>query len=283
MKKWLPILFLCVLVVVTLMVWFHIFSRGDAYLTVSFLDVGQGDAILIESPTGVQVLIDGGPDRSVLRSLAREIPWYDRTLDVVIGTHPDQDHVGGLSYVLKRYNVAHIFHVGLSAETAASEAFEGAYENEPDSQSHISRRGTVIDLGGGAYIRFLFPDREVEGIETNTASAIVEVVYGDVEFLLTGDAPESIEKYVVSLEGVVLQSEVLKLGHHGSKTSSAEIFLKTVDPDYAIISAGKDNKYGHPHKEVTDRLHSLGINFLGTYEEGTITFETDGHMVTVVK
>jgi competence protein ComEC len=244
---------------------------------VSFLDVGQGDAIFIKSPTGVHVLIDGGPDRSVLRALSDVMPWHDRTIDVVVGTHPDQDHVGGLSYVLERYHVRHIFYAGFQRETAASIAFETARKDEPSAQSHTSRRGTIIDLGGGAFIRFLFPDRPVEGVETNTASAIMELVYGDIEFLFTGDSPEAIEKYVVTLDGEKLQSEVLKLGHHGSNTSNSEIFLKTVNPDYVVISASKDNSYGHPHKEVMDRLKNLGIEWLGTYDEGTITFETDGH------
>lgn len=283
MRKWLPISVLCVLVVVTITVWFCIFSTPEDVLTVAFLNVGQGDAIFIESPTGAQLLIDGGPDRSVLRALGEVVPWYDRTIDVVVGTHPDQDHIGGLSYVLERFEVKHIFHAELPAETSASEAFERAYEDEPGSQAHISRRGTIIDLGGGAYVRFLFPDRDVGGMETNTASAIVEVVYGDVEFLLTGDAPEAIETYLISLEGEKLESEVLKLGHHGSKTSSSEVFLRAVAPDYAIVSAGRANSYGHPHREVTDRLTQLGIAFMGTYNEGTITFKTDGETLQRIK
>lgn len=251
-------------------------SLQEGLLRVTFLDVGQGDAIFIESPTNTQMLIDGGFDRSVLRRLGARMSVTDRTLDVVLATHPDADHIGGLISVLERYDVEHIFHSGVLTDTPAYENFE---RNRKGSSgvSRISERDTVIDLGGGAYVRILFPDRRLsEHTETNQASAIVEVVYGDVEFLLTGDAPQSTENYVASLEGLGIQSEVLKAGHHGSRTSSSGSFVDAVHPSHVVVSAGKDNRYGHPHKEVVDRFMGIGASILTTYDHGDVVFETDG-------
>lgn len=248
----------------------------DAVLTVSFLDVGQGDAIFIESPTGIQMLIDGGADKSVLRRLSAHMTPLDKTIDVVLATHPDTDHLGGLSYVLQRYRVEHVFTSGVVTDTPAYGAFQKAL-GESGARVHLTMRGTVVDLGGGAYVRVLFPDRTLsQAVESNRASAVLEVVYGEIEFLLTGDAPASVEEYVVRLERDTLASEVLKLGHHGSRTSTSELFVAAVTPAYAVISAGEDNRYGHPHREVLETVSVSGAQVLGTYEAGTVTFETDG-------
>lgn len=249
---------------------------SEALLTVAFLNVGQGDAIFIESPVGTQMLIDGGPDASILRELGNVMGFSDRSIDVVLGTHSDTDHIGGLSYVLKRYDVAHIFHSGVSSDTPAYEAFKDAFRTS-GGLVYVTMRDTIVDLGSGAYVRVIFPDRRLsENTEANLSSAVVEVVYGDMKFLLTGDAPKSIEAYIVHLEGSALASEVFKVGHHGSNTSSADAFVAAVHPVYAVISAGKDNRYGHPHKEVLDRLGEEHVTVVGTYDRGTIIFETDG-------
>lgn len=270
-----PLGFLFVLFLMCSVVVYGVLERDAKFLTVSFLDVGQGDAILIEAPGGVQMLIDGGANRSVLRELSSELPFYDRSIDVVLATHPDADHIGGLSYVLERYQVKRLFHSGVTADTPAYENFVAAMGSE-SAELYQSRRGTVIDLGGGVYARVLFPDRPLPNAETNTASAVVQLVYNGIEFLLTGDAPESVERYVVSIEGISLASDVLKLGHHGSRTSSSEVFLDAVAPEIAVISAGKDNRYGHPHPDVVARLIENSIASIATFEEGTIVFQSDG-------
>ena len=143
--------------------------RNDAaLLTISFLDVGQGDAIFIESPTGRQVLIDGGPNRAVLRALTRVSPWYDRSIDVVIATHPDADHVTGLVDVLQRYVVSLIVESGVSADTPQAESMLASVAREK-TERLTARRGQIIDLGGGAFLEILFPDRDPTSMETNTA------------------------------------------------------------------------------------------------------------------
>ncbi len=253
-------------------------ARGG--LTVSFLDVGQGDAIFIESPTGKQVLIDGGPNRAVLRELARVIPWYDRSVDVVIATHPDADHVTGLVDVLQRYRVSLIVESGVAADTPQAESMLKSVANE-GAKHLLARRGQIIDIGGGAYLEILFPDRDPGGLETNTASIIAKLVYGETSFMLTGDAPDSIEKYLVQLDGEELRADVLKAGHHGSRTSSSPLFVGMVDPEYAIYSRGCDNTYGHPHAEVQETFSTLGVDTLDTCNEGTVTFVSNG--ISVVR
>jgi competence protein ComEC len=251
------------------------FSTPSPYLEVTFLNVGQGDAILIETPDGAQALIDGGPDGTVLRELARELPWGDRTLDLVIGTHPDKDHIGGLIDVLARYTVASILTTENTGETTAASQYQKALTAETDIV-HMARAGQVYTLGASTTITILSPARDPSLLESNTASIVVKLSYGEIDFMLTGDAPESIEDYISVTYGELLQSEVLKLGHHGSKTSTGELFLATVKPTYAVVSAGADNSYGHPHEEVVNRVVAAGITIKSTADGKRVKFVTDG-------
>ncbi|MEK9153926.1 MAG: MBL fold metallo-hydrolase [Patescibacteria group bacterium] len=270
-----------ILFIITSTVWYAVIreERGGV-LTVSFLNVGQGDSIFIDAPSGRQVLIDGGNGRSVLRELSNVSPWYDRTIDVVIATHPDQDHIGGLPEVLSRYRVSLIVESDVKDENGAdSAAFEKAAARETltGAQRLVARRGQIIDLGDGAYIEILFPDRAVPAVETNTGSIVARLVYGDTAFMLTGDSPQSIEKYLAAIDGKKLHSNILKAGHHGSKTSSAELFVGFVGPEYAVFSRGCDNKYGHPHAGVVALFKRFEIPTLDTCKDGTITFVSDGN------
>lgn len=249
---------------------------GAPPLIVAFLDVGQGDAIFIQSPTGTQVLIDGGINRDVLAPLAQVMPFFDYSIDVVIATHPDKDHIGGLPHVFERYAVAHIIDSGLE-DTSDAYALYAEMRELENAVYRVARRGDVIDLGGGAYLRVLYPhgDESVPPKDKNDASVIVQLVYGETEAMLTGDASMSIERQLIVIDAH-LESDILKAGHHGSKTSTAQEFLDVVRPQYAIVSAGKDNSYGHPHADVVARLVSASTTILTTFEEGTIVFESDG-------
>jgi len=261
---------------ITGVIWYAVFAeeRGNT-LTVAFLDVGQGDSIFIEAPNGNQVLIDGGSGRGVLRELSKVMPFYDRSIDVVIATHPDKDHIGGLPLVLRRYHVNLFLEPGVTNDTGAYAALRRAVV-ERGVKNVYARRGMQVILDDGVMLRILFPDRDVAGMESNTASIVAQLVYGDTEFLLTGDSPKSIEKYLVSVVGKSLESDVLKVGHHGSKTSSNESFIGIASPQYAVISAGEDNRYGHPHEEVLDILKQFEVEILSTYERGTVIFKSDG-------
>ncbi len=248
---------------------------GGGDLSVTFLDIGQGDAIFIESPTGVQVLIDGGQNGAVLRHLAEEMGFFDRSIDIVLATHPDKDHVGGIPDVLDRYDVSEVVMTENEGTSAAAELFQDRVDAE-GARVTYARRGMQYNLGGGALLSILFPDRDPSKLESNASSIVARLVYGNTEFLFTGDSPKAIEEYLVTLDGSGLQSDVLKVGHHGSRTSSSASFLEAVQPTYAVISAGKDNQYGHPHKEVLDALSGVGAQTENTAERGSITFISDG-------
>lgn len=264
-------------VVVNIFIWsavFHADRRGE--LRVAFLDVGQGDAIFIEAPNGNQLLIDGGPSGgALLRSLGREMSFWDRTIDVVLATHADQDHVGGLPSVLQSVNVTNVVTTENVSTTGVYTAFKKALAE--NGVHHILARapGRII-LDDGVVFEILFPNGNTTDWETNTASIVGRLSYGDTSFLLTGDSPQSVEKYLVGAHGGKINADVLKLGHHGSKTSSSEVFLSAVSPEYAIVSAGRGNKYGHPNKEVIDLLSKFSISTINTANTGTILFETDG-------
>lgn len=248
-------------------------TRGE--LTVAFLDVGQGDAVFIEAPGGNQMLIDGGPNKSVLRELSKVMPFYDRSIDAVLMTHPDADHIGGLPDVMDRYEVGLLLESGVESDSAVYEETELKIERLKIKRLEV-RRGMIVDLGQGTYLEILFPDRDPQGMETNAASIVARLVYGQSEFLLTGDSPQSIENYLVDAEGAFLQSDVLKVGHHGSKTSSSAEFVSAVSPEYAVISVGEDNRYGHPNQETLDVLSNINIKILRTDEQGRIVFKSDG-------
>jgi competence protein ComEC len=203
------------------------------------------------------------------------MPWYDRSIDVVMESHPDADHIGGLPDVFANYKVGVFMEPGVHSSTTVDNEVEKDVIKEPTKEI-LARRGMVVDLGGGARLEILFPDQDVSGWETNNASIVARLVYGENEFLLTGDSPTKIEDYLMGLDIKSLESDVLKAGHHGSRTSTSLPFLAAVNPQYAVISAGKDNKYGHPHQEVLDNLNSYGVKILRTDQSGRIVFQSDG-------
>jgi competence protein ComEC len=199
---------------------------------------------------------------------------------MVLLTHEDKDHVGGLPSVFSRYDIATFVRTENQGENIIADSID-SYAEDDGVEFVRARRGMEFDLGGGALLTILFPDRDPSFLESNTSSIVARLTYGDSEFLLTGDSPESIEKYLVGIDAANLRSDVLKLGHHGSRTSSSDIFLDAVRPGYAIVSAEKDSRYGHPHKEVVEAVRGRNVTLLSTAEKGSITFETDGQTLTL--
>jgi competence protein ComEC len=170
-------------------------------LKVSFLNIGQGDSILIQGPTGIKMLVDGGPDRSVLRELSKVLLPWDRKFDVLVSTHPDKDHISGLGDVLARYAVAHFLEPGIPDKTAISHHVMDSVSKESGLVHTIVKRGMRLHLGGDAYADVLFPDRdESSQKETNDGSVVLHIVYGSTSFLLTGDLPSTYEDYLVGLD-----------------------------------------------------------------------------------
>lgn len=274
------IYFVLILLLINITIFYSIHYISDRKMTVAFLDVGQGDATFIKVPGGVQALVDGGANSQVLRELGKVMPFYDRSINVVVATHADQDHIGGLIEVLKRFKVDLFIRSNATSSSAVYIELENLIK-EKKIKEEVIMSPEILFLGPGAELDILFPTQDTAGWETNDASIVSKLVYGRNSFLLTGDSPQLIEKYLVSKYGDFLDSDVLKVGHHGSKNSSAELFVGTVSPTYAVISAGLNNRYGHPAPEVLDILKDFSSQILETLGQGMIVFQSDGLNISV--
>jgi competence protein ComEC len=271
------------LILSNVFIWREVLATPEENnLKVYFLDVGQGDATFIESPNGNQVLIDGGPmDNSVLRSLGEVMPISDRSIDMVIATHPDADHIGGIAEILNRYDVGMYIESGnRTKDTKTFSALQKTVEEKENQgmKVKIASRGEryILDEQKGVYLDILFPDKDVSNVESNLASIVVKLSMRESCFIFMGDAPKSTEAHLIFVDDSNLDCEVLKAGHHGSRTSSMEDFVRMVSPQYVVISSGKNNRYGHPHKEVIDIFKKLNIEILRTDEMGTVEIDSDG-------
>jgi competence protein ComEC len=273
------LIILGVLVGLNVLAWLAVWDLSHNFLEVIFFDVGQGDSIFIEIPHhglgGGQILIDGGPSSVILEKLGTEMPFWDRTLDLVILTHPEHDHMAGLLEVLKRYEVKNILWTGILRPTAEFQEWQKLIAQE-GAEIHIAR-STTCALSESAYLEILYPFESMEGKEianTNNTSIVARLVFGANSFLFTGDASQAVEKKLLQKD---IDSDVLKVGHHGSKTSSAEEFIRAVSPKIAVISVGKDNSYGQPHSETLAVLEKYGITVLRTDISGDIKIISNGH------
>jgi len=265
------IMFLVLLVVVS----FWLYSELDyGKLKVYFLDVGQGDSILIKTPSNHQILIDGGPDNKVIQRLSKHMMFFDRTIDMVVLTHPEKDHISGLIDVLKRYKVNTILETGMNCETFECNEWENI-KKQKNIQSMYAQIGEKFDFGDGAEINILHPFESIHNVELkdkNLGSIVIKLIYGNTSMLFTGDIEQLVEKKLLSA-GLDISADVLKIAHHGSKTSSSEDFLKLVDPIFSFIEVGQNNRYGHPSSEVLLRLQEIGTQILRTDEKGDVTVE----------
>lgn len=276
--KYIPLAVLVALSFVAVMVWQPLVYSQQRVLMVSFLNVGQGDAVLVTTPSGKQLLVDGGRDSTVLRELGSILQRGDRSIDMVLATHPDSDHIAGLVEVLKRFMVTTVVASGVEHESSIAEVFTNTAQQAPHYIE--ARRGQVYDFGDGVLLHILFPDREVASVESNTGSVVAVLTYGEHSFVLSGDSPQSIEKYLVSIDNGLLHANVLKAGHHGSKTSNATTFVGTVGAQYVVYSRGCDNSYGHPHTEVLERFVQFEAVALDTCTDGRVTFTSDGTILS---
>lgn len=264
------------LVIAVGIVLYFAYKSHEGTLKVVFLDIGQGDAIFIESPTGNQVIIDGGPGSTLVSQVSKQMSFFDRHIDMILVTNPDKDHFEGFIPLLSRYTVETLVEPGVSAdENSVYQEFHRLIAEKSIPIIH-TRVGQKILLGGGVHIDILFPDRDVEDVPHNDGSLVARLVYANTSILLTGDTTKNIENYLLDKYPQFLRADILKVAHHGSKTSTIDEFVKAVDPSFAIISAGKGNSYGHPHQETLDTLSNNGVETLVTMDEGAIIFESDG-------
>jgi competence protein ComEC len=278
-KKQFKYYFLGLLLVATIFVWYAVFAESREGLEVDFLDVGQGDAIFIQAPNGNQVLLDSGPNKKVLSELSKIMPFYDRSIDLAIESHPDNDHIAGFIDVLKKYNVSVVMDPGVEVDTPVYQELESIIK-QSNIQKILAKRGMRINLGDNIYIDVLLPVVNNPNFSPHDGMVVLKLNYGKNSFLLTGDMENKMENYLMSIDKN-LKSNVLKVGHHGSKTSTSEALLGYVNPDYAIISVGKDNRYGHPHQEVLERLNQFQIPILRTDEKGMIKIKSNGENLQI--
>ncbi len=280
-KKYFRWYLLLLLIVASVVLWrAYLKESREGVLTFAVLDVGQGDALFIESPTGKQVLVDGGAGKNLLREISKVVPWYDRDLDVLFVTNPDRDHYEGFISLLDKYRV------DLFVESGTKNT-EGSYDvllNKIGSKGIkkiTALRGQRVDIGGGAYLEILFPDRDISGLSPNDGSIVMKLVYGETSALLQGDSTARIEGYLLTLGTTTLRADIYKVGHHGSKTSNTLEYLTAVKPLWAVISSGEENSYGHPHKDTLENLKTLNIKTFATCNNGRIVFESDGRTFTL--
>ncbi len=257
-------------------------GSASGTLEVYFFDVGQGDSELIRLPGGENILIDAGTSSTEdelvgeLRSLGAE------TLDLVVATHPHADHIGGMAAVIDAFDVRQVVMPRISeSDTPTTKTYENLLQSIADKGLTITpaEPGDELLSSGGAVLTVLAPNGEDYG-DLNNYSVVLRLTYGEDSFLFTGDAEEASEEEMLSLDWP-LTATVLKCGHHGSETSTSPSFLDAVSPQYAVISCGVDNDYGHPDAVTLEKLEAAGAEVFRTDLQGTILASTDGSGVTM--
>lgn len=247
--------------------------EGGEELTVHFISVGQADSIFIDYGD-YDILIDGGnnSDGPLVVEYLKELETDD--IEIMIATHPHEDHIGGLDDVLEAYSVETIIDSGLDYDSKTYKDYYSAAQNE-EGATFIQDKNMTFELGENVILKILETGDDFK--DTNDFSVIVILDYNDIEFLFTGDMESHVE-----LESLNLFSDidVLKVGHHGSSTSSSNEFLNVTKPEYAVICVGEGNKYGHPHAETLEKLNARNIDIYRTDELGHIIVTTDGNNVT---
>lgn len=246
-------------------------------MSVTYLNVGQGDSELIQV-NGINMLIDAGTNAGA-NNLVKDLKNRGiKTIDIAIATHPHEDHIGGMDEVLENFDVKSFYAPKVAHTTKTYENMLKAVKNEGLKIQQI-KEGTKIDLGKDTEVQVYSPVKS-QYEELNNYSPVMKISYGQNSFMFTGDAESLVEKEILN-ENKDLKADVLKLGHHGSHSSTSEEFLKAVNPSIAVVSCAKDNKYGHPHKETMSNLKKAGITVYETFRDGDITINSNGKKLDV--
>lgn len=252
----------------------------DSKLMISYMDVGQGDAAYIKV-NGNDILIDAGP-RSNSKELLEQLKAKNiDDFELVIATHPHEDHIGGMVDVFKEYEVKAFYSPKITHTTKTYENLVKAVKDEGLKTKEL-KGGMVIDLGEGAKFEVFTPQKS-EYEELNDYSPIMKLSFSDTSYLFTGDAEKLAEEEALAKYKTSLDSDVIKFGHHGSSSSSSNTFIEAVSPKYGIISCAKDNKYGHPHRETLDIIKKYNIKTFRTDTEGEIILTSDGKSINFNK
>jgi len=283
--------------------WQEFFAlAGPQNLKVDFLNVGQGDSEFIQTPEGHKILIDGGPDSTVLSKLSSLLPFWDRSIDLVILTHPESDHMQGILDILPKYNVKYFLWTGVVKDAPEYKQLITLLQKAGNGQNSLlaslSNSGYLLGRtkvlyasageeikAGSVLIDTLFPFKSLEGFKltasANDTCVVSKIIYGKESFLFTGDIDSAAEKQLVN-SGENISANVLKVAHHGSKYSTSDLFLAAVAPKIAVIEVGK-NTYGHPTPEALQRLQEFGIKIFRTDQDGDVEFVSDGNNIKLLK
>jgi competence protein ComEC len=265
------------------LIWLAVIVAPPKQLEVSFLNVGQGDAVLVQTPSRYQILIDGGPDpREISLKLGQKFPFWDKSIDVVVLTHPHDDHLVGLIEVLRRYEVGQVLEPKLNYTSPAYTEWH-KHIREKNIKHVWAQAGQYIKLGDGVRMEVLNPQAKLfEGTtsDIDNNGVVLRLAKDEVSFLLTADIHDEAE-WKLLYQGKELRSTVLKVAHHGGKDSTSSQFLAVIDPEIAVISVGENNPFGHPHEETLARLEKKINKIYLTSKQGTITFTTDGERLWV--
>lgn len=256
----------------------NIGTTPNGVLEISYLDVGQGDSAYIKV-NDFDILIDAGPrsDTDKLMEQLKEKNIDD--FEIVIATHPHEDHIGGMTKVFDEYDVESFYMPKATSTTKTFENMINAVKNE-GLKVQVIKEGTSFDLGEGAKIEVYSPTQDSYD-NLNNYSPIMKLTYGNNTFIFTGDAEKEVEKEVLEKYSNNLKADVIKFGHHGSSTSSSEEFMEAISPKYGIISCGADNSYGHPHREILDVINKMDIKAYRTDKQGEITITSDGNEIDI--
>lgn len=266
----------------TIFLWQEVAKFSSHNLRVYFFDVGQGDGAYIRTPENQDILIDGGPSSAILTRLGEKMPFFDRKIELIILSHPQADHLSGIVDVLNRYQVDKIIWTKATCETGACQEFREkiAAKNVAEEKAVV---GDKINFGS-INIKFLYPFADMEGKklkDLNYSTIVAQIFYSNNSFLFTGDISQDIEKQLLNTK-IVQRADVLKVAHHGSKYSSSPVFLKSIQPEYAIISIG-ENSYGHPASQTLQNLESAGAKIFRTDQDGDIECESTGEKINCQK
>ncbi len=274
------LLILGIVAVIVAIPAFWLTYQAASDLEVVFLDIGQGDAILIKTPYGQNILIDGGPDNTVIKRLAENFSWWDKKIDLMILTHPHDDHVSGLIDVIKRYKVEKILYTGVVHSSPDYLAWLELIRDRKIPLTIIDRP-QIIEFGENCGLQIIYPRESLLGKEVsnlNNSSIVAKLVYGQTKFLLAGDIELEVEQELLN-SGTDLSAQVFKANHHGSDTSNSTEFLQAVQPEIVVIQVGADNNFGHPSRRVIKRIERIGAQVFRNDLDGTVKLISDGERI----
>ena len=274
-----PLLSLAAIIIFGLL---YFYSKQQTNLSINFLDVGQGDAIFIKTPFNQNILVDGGPDSTVIKRLGENLPWWSRTIDLLVLTHPHDDHIIGLNEIIKRYDVRKIIYTGVVYDSSAYDSWQESVKAY-QIPTVIIDHPQIINLGKNCNLEILYPRQAIYGQSIdnlNNSSLVSKLVCAGVKILLAGDAEQAEEKELLQVEAD-LSADIIKVGHHGSDTASSEEFLAKVKPQYAIIEVGK-NDFGLPSLRVIKRLERRGVKIYRTDQSGTIVIKKNDQKIEIL-